>query len=315
MNKPPLVMTLPMASVHPDPTQPRQHFDPEQLQELADSIEAQGLIQPITVRKIGGSKPRFQIVCGERRWRAHQLLGRDTIAAQVLPMAKGKVLLAQLTENLARADQTPLETARAYRRALDEGIASGPAELAKMLGIRQPFRIQESLSLLKLCPEAESLLDSQAISRSQAWALTAIPHEKQQRILALLEAGKLPTEAAFKAACSAPERAEVDRPALVELTSRTTRVKRLLAAIEVAGVQLAGELADDSWAGQISWNDARTAADQLRWVSKTVAGLGVTAETALGFAAVASQGNMSLPYAGGDKELPQEQANTVRTTP
>jgi ParB/RepB/Spo0J family partition protein len=287
MTKPPLIQTLPIALVQPDPNQPRQHFDPEALKELADSIDSQGLIQPITVRKIGGSKPRFQIVCGERRWRVHQLLGRDTIAAQVLPMGAKRVLLTQLTENLARADQTPLETARAFRRALDEGIASSPAELAKMLGIRQPFRIQESLSLLKLCPEAQSLLDSETISRSQAWALTALPHDRQARLLALLEAGKLPSEAAFKAACQAPERQVVDAPGLLELTSRTARVKRLLNTIETAGAQLAAELGDaEQWAGQISWNDARMAAEQLRWLSKTVGTLTVAAESALGAAAL-----------------------------
>ena len=288
MSKPPLVMTLPMASVHPDPTQPRQHFDPEQLQELADSIEAQGLIQPITVRKIGGSKPRFQIVCGERRWRAHQLLGRDTIAAQVLPMAKGKVLLAQLTENLARADQTPLETARAFRRALDEGIASGPAELAKMLGIRQAFRITESLSLLKLCPEAQSLLDSEAISRSQAWALTGLSHERQGRILALLEAGKLPTEAAFKAACAAPERQAVDAPGLLDWETRKPVVKALLRTIEEAGTVLSTQLRDcETWQSAIAHGDAVLVADQLRMLVKTVTSLSAAAESAVGVAAVA----------------------------
>ncbi len=289
MTKPPLIQTLPIALVQPDPNQPRQHFDPEALQELADSIASQGLIQPITVRKIGGARPRFQIVCGERRWRAHQLLGRETVAAQVLPMAKGKVLLTQLTENLARADQTPLETARAFRRALDEGIASSPAELAKMLGIRQPFRIQEALSLLKLCPEAQSLLDSEALSRSQAWALTALPHERQLRILALLQAGKLPSEAAFKAACQAPDRVEVERPGLLDWETRKPAVKALLRSIEEAGAQLSTQLRDaDTWQGSIAHGDAVLVADQLKMLVKTTAQLLSSAESAVGLAAVAA---------------------------
>ena len=85
---------------------------------------------------------------------------------------------------------------------------------------------------------------------------------------ALLEAGKLPSEAAFNAACQAPERQVVDAPGLLELISRTPKVKRLLNTIETAGAALAAELQDDSWTGQISWNDARMAAEQLRWLSK-----------------------------------------------
>lgn len=130
------------------------------------------------------------------------------------------------------------------------------------------------------------MLDSEAISRSQAWALTALPHERQQQILRLLEAGKLPSEQSFRAACQTPARTDVDSPNLLDLTSRSARVKRLLNVIETAGAQLAAELTDNSWCTQISYNDARIAADQLRWVSKTVAQLVVAAESAVGVAAI-----------------------------
>ena len=278
---------IPVSSIERDPKQPRTVFDETALAELADSLQQRGQLQPITVRRKPGKSPaRFIVVTGERRWRAAQIAGLKTLDAVVVAAKKDR-LIDQIAENLQRAEMSPLETARAYRRALDD-LQIKPAELAAKLGIRQPFRIQEALSLLKLCPDAQSMLDSEAISRSQAWALTALPHERQQQILRLLEAGKLPSEQSFRAACQTPVRTAVDSPGLLELTSRSARVKRLLSVIETAGVQLAAELAESSWCNQISYNDARIAADQLRWVSKTVAQLAVAAESAVGVAAINS---------------------------
>ena len=279
---------IPVASIERDPRQPRTVFDEAALAELADSLRERGQIQPITVRRKPGKGPaRFIVVTGERRWRAAQIAGLKTLAAVVVAAKKDR-LIDQIAENLQRAEMSPLELARSYRRALDD-LGISPAELAKRLGIRQPFRIQEALSLLKLCPEAQSMLDSEALSRSQAWALTALPHERQLRILALLQAGKLPSEAAFKAACQTPERQVVDAPGLLPFQVRSPRTKQLLRVIEEAGAQLASELVDaERWSADINWDDARAAAEQLRWLQKTVAGLSVAAEGAVGLAAVSS---------------------------
>lgn len=185
---------IPVSSIERDPKQPRTVFDEAALQELADSLRERGQIQPITVRRKPGKGPaKFVVVTGERRWRAAQLAGLKTLTAVVVQARKDR-LVDQIAENIQRAEMSPLETARAYRRALDE-LQIAPAELAKRLGIRQPFRIQESLSLLKLCEEAQSLLDSGALSRSQAWSLTALPHERQRRILGLLECTRSPVAA------------------------------------------------------------------------------------------------------------------------
>ena len=278
---------IPVASIERDPKQPRTVFDEAALAELADSLRERGQLQPITVRRKPGKGPaKFIVVTGERRWRAAQLAGLKTLTAVVVTARKDR-LIDQIAENLQRAEMSPLELARSYRRAIDE-LGISPGELAKRLGIRQPFRVTEALSLLKLCPEAQSLLDSEAISRSQAWALTALPHERQLRILALLEAGKLPSEAAFRAACAAPERQAVDAPGLLDWETRKPVVKALLRTIEEAGTVLSTQLRDcETWQSAIAHGDAVLVADQLRMLVKTVASLSAAAEGAVGLAAVA----------------------------
>lgn len=277
---------IPVASIERDPKQPRTVFDETALAELADSLRERGQIQPITVRRKPGKGPaRFIVVTGERRWRAAQLAGLSTLTAVVVAAKKDR-LIDQIAENDCRQAMTHMERAIAYDRAMRElGIDAN--ELARRLGIRQPWRVKEATCLLKLSETARQALDKGVISPSQAYWLTALQHERQDRILALLEAGKLPSETAFKAACQAPERQAVDAPGLLELTARTARVKRLLSAIETAGAQLAAELADaDAWQSELSWDDARLAADQLKFLSRTVAGLSSKAESAMGIASL-----------------------------
>jgi len=107
------LLQLPVSQVHPNPYQPRQHFDPERLQELATSLQAQGLLQPIVVRRQQGG---FELIAGERRWRAAQMAGLETIPALVKRANDEEVLGLALLENLQREDLNPLDEARAYQR-------------------------------------------------------------------------------------------------------------------------------------------------------------------------------------------------------
>ena len=103
----------------PGKYQPRQHFDAEKLQELADSIKSTGgLLQPIVVRPL--SNHRYEIVAGERRWRAAQLAGLMEVACLVYPYSDEQALQASIIENISRHDLNPIEEAKAYQRLIDE---------------------------------------------------------------------------------------------------------------------------------------------------------------------------------------------------
>ena len=102
---------LPVPLISANPDQPRRRFDPDELQALADSIAIQGLLQPVLVRPRPGG--RYEIVAGERRWRAAQLAGQETVPAIIRERTNAETLEAALVENMARADLTPIEEARA----------------------------------------------------------------------------------------------------------------------------------------------------------------------------------------------------------
>jgi ParB family chromosome partitioning protein len=138
----PHVVELGIDQIDPNPDQPRKHFDQEQLAELAATIEEVGLIQPITVAKQG---ERYLLVAGERRYRAHQLLGRDTIAAIV---TDGDPDVIALIENVQRQALDPLEEAHAYQQLIDRHDYS-QAELGQVVGKKQNT-VSETLSLSRL---------------------------------------------------------------------------------------------------------------------------------------------------------------------
>ena len=108
-----------LSDIRPDPEQPRKHFDQIKLEELAQSIETNGLIVPILLRPI---EVGFIIVHGERRYKAFQILGRETIPAEVREMTREEARRLALIENVQRADLNPIEEARAYRAMLDTGL-------------------------------------------------------------------------------------------------------------------------------------------------------------------------------------------------
>src|SRR5579884_1315115 len=123
---------IPVDLIDPDTEQPRKHFDPGALQELADSMDFNGLATPILLRPVG---ERYVIVAGERRYRAAKLLGWETIPADVRDIRRDDAAWLTLTENLAREDLAPLEEARAYEAALASGITQ--AELGRRVGRSQ----------------------------------------------------------------------------------------------------------------------------------------------------------------------------------
>lgn len=156
--------------------QPRSHFDPVQLQELADSIKSTGgLLQPIVVRPLKSGK--FEIVAGERRWRATQLAGMSEINCLVSHYTDEQALQASIIENINRADLNPIEEARAYQRLIDE-FNYLHEEVAAAVG-KSRTTITNALRLLKLDNRVQELLITGQLSEGHGKILAGIPMQYQ----------------------------------------------------------------------------------------------------------------------------------------
>ena len=162
-----LLKFLPLSSISPLPGQPRSHFDEAALAELAESIRSRGVIQPIIVRPLGES--RYQLVAGERRWRAAQKAQIHEIPALVRELDEREVMAVALIENLQREDLNPVEEARAYRRLSDqEGMTQ--AEIADMVD-KSRSHVANIQRLLDLPDDVLGLLAAGGLSMGHARAL------------------------------------------------------------------------------------------------------------------------------------------------
>jgi ParB family chromosome partitioning protein len=171
---------LAVVDVHPSPRQPRRRFEPEAHAGLADSIKAQGVVQPVLVRPraAGG----YELIAGERRWRAAREAGLATLPAVVRTADDRDSLLLGLVENVAREALSPVEEARAYAVLLDEfGLSLG--EIAERVGRSKPS-VSNRLRLLELPDEVLGMLDRQLLSEGHARAVLAVPDHDGRRKLA-----------------------------------------------------------------------------------------------------------------------------------
>ncbi len=167
---------LPISKVEPRLEQPREVFEEQSLQELADSIARYGLIQPITARRLDSGY--YQIIAGERRWRAARLAGLEEIPVRVIEADDRRTAELALVENLQREDLNPIEEARGYRSLIEEyGLTQ--EEAAKSVGRSRPA-ITNALRLLSLCPAVLEMVEKGSLSAGHARALVPILDEKQQ---------------------------------------------------------------------------------------------------------------------------------------
>jgi ParB family chromosome partitioning protein len=171
---------LPVASIRPGKYQPRRHFDDAALEELASSIKTQGLIQPIVVRDAG--RGQYELIAGERRWRAAQKAGLLQIPAVVRDIPAQSALAVALIENIQRQELTALEEAEALRRLIDEFKLS-QQQAADAVG-RSRAAVANLLRLLDLPEEIRDLLDEGRIEMGHARALLTLP---APRAIALAE--------------------------------------------------------------------------------------------------------------------------------
>ena len=171
---------LPISQVEPGLNQPRKRFDDEALADLAASIEEHGIIQPLTVRRLGTGY--YQIIAGERRWRAAKLAGRNEVPVVIIEADDRKVMELGLIENLQREDLNPVEEAEGYLALLtDFGMTQ--EELARRMGKSRPA-VANALRLLDLPDAVHQLLEEGRLSAGHARAILGAPGKSLQRTLA-----------------------------------------------------------------------------------------------------------------------------------
>jgi ParB family chromosome partitioning protein len=171
---------LPVAEIHPNTRQPRKRFEPEATSGLADSIRAQGLLQPVVVRprSAGG----YELIAGERRWRAARQAGIETVPAIVREADDRDSLLLALVENVAREDLSPVEEARAYAVLIDE-FALSLGEVADRVGHSKPA-VSNRMRLLELPNDVLAMVERGQLTEGHARAVLAVPDQEGRRGLA-----------------------------------------------------------------------------------------------------------------------------------
>ena len=173
-------LSLPISQVEPGLKQPRKRFDEESLQDLADSIRIHGVIQPLTVRRL--SSGYYQIIAGERRWRAAKLAGLTEVPAVIIEADDRKVMELGLIENLQREDLNPMEEANGYKVLMEEyGLTQ--EEVAQRVGKSRPA-VANALRLLALPDPVHLLLEEGKLSAGHARAILAVPSGELQKKLA-----------------------------------------------------------------------------------------------------------------------------------
>ncbi len=171
---------IPLSQIIPNPRQPRRSFDEDEMSELVHSIKEVGLLQPVIVRSTGPDK--YELVMGERRWRATREAGLDTIGAIVRDTSDVDLLRDALLENLHRSQLNPLEEASAYQQLLDD-FGCTHEELAERIGRSRP-QISNTLRLLKLSPTVQRRVAAGVLSAGHARALVAVSNSEIQDRLA-----------------------------------------------------------------------------------------------------------------------------------
>lgn len=173
------VLQIPIDTVDPNPIQPRSVFRPDGLQELAQSIQTSGIVQPLIVRRHGS---RYQLVAGERRWRAARIAGLSTVPAVIREIPDEHLLEITLVENLQREDLNPIEVAHAFHR-LSRELGLSHEEIGRRTG-KDRASITNMLRLLRLPPDVQQLVAEHRLSMGHAKAILGLPEEGLQRQVA-----------------------------------------------------------------------------------------------------------------------------------
>ena len=161
--------SVPVVLIDRNPRNPRRDFPADDLQELADSLKQHGVVQPLVVRPVAGAAERYEIIAGERRWRAAQMAGLHEVPVTVLDVSDRQALELAIVENVQRADLNPVEEARGYQALLEE-FGYSQADLGTTIG-KSRVHVTNTLRLLKLPPPVLAMLESGKISAGHGRAL------------------------------------------------------------------------------------------------------------------------------------------------
>ncbi|MBS5145372.1 MAG: ParB/RepB/Spo0J family partition protein [Butyricicoccus pullicaecorum] len=203
------VSTLPMTLIEPNREQPRKMFEPESMRELTRSIAMHGVVTPITVRKTDGEY--YQIIAGERRWRAARSAGLTEIPALVIEADDKTVMELALIENLQRQDLNPVEEAEGYHCLMEEyGLTQ--EQVAERVGKSRPA-VANALRLLALPKQAQEMVALGTLSAGHARAVLAIKNEAQRTPEVLEKMAKMSVRQAEKFAKSLAQEPEIPKPA------------------------------------------------------------------------------------------------------
>src|SRR4051812_9548953 len=174
---------VPLDKIDRDPDQPREEFEPEALERLAESLKTRGELQPIQVRW-DDTQDKYVLICGERRWRAARLAGLATMSCVVSegPIDAGELLALQLIENCLREDLRPIEQAKAFKSLMDRNGWSGN-QAAKMLGIAQPTVVR-ALALLDLPDSVQDQVEQGILAPATAYEIGKVDDPEHQREIA-----------------------------------------------------------------------------------------------------------------------------------
>ena len=236
---------LPISQVESCSSQPRKHFDEASLAELADSIRQHGIIQPLTVRKLASGY--YQIIAGERRWRAARLAGLKEVPVIVMEADDRKAAELAMIENLQREDLNPMEEAAGYQ-ALMEQHHMTQEEAAQRVG-KSRSAVANSLRLLNLAPAVRKLVEEDKLSAGHARALLPLPSALQEKAAEAVISGSLSvrqTEALAKRLASEQKEKPVSPPAGVdyaaeaqkELSSKLGRGVRIVTGRKKGRIEL-----------------------------------------------------------------------------
>ena len=223
------VCTLPLQKIEPNPLQPRKTFAEEELDALAESIRIHGIIQPLTVRLLPNGY--YQIIAGERRWRAARLAGLSQVPVVVIEADDRKAMELALIENLQRADLNPIEEAEGYQQLIGQyGMTQEQA--AERVGKSRPT-VANALRLLSLGPEILKLVEAGTISAGHARALLVLKTDGERMAVAQkvqnLSLSVRQTEALCKKMAKPPKEAPKEAPVAVDYVAECEKeLKRTL---------------------------------------------------------------------------------------
>jgi len=219
---------LPVAFLRPNPRNPRKAFAEANLAELADSIRAKGIVQPIVVRPLPGERDAHEIIAGERRWRAAQIAGLHEVPVVVVEATDREALELALVENLQRADLNPLEEASAYERLIAE-FGYNHAELGAVLG-KSRSHVANTLRLMKLPERVKGYVTGGQLSAGHARALLAVA-DPESVVDQVVELGLTVRDVEAMSQRAAPEHAPApaSRPARAEPDADVRALEKTIA--------------------------------------------------------------------------------------